>query len=41
VTFEDDSEALGLANSTEHGLAGYVYTGDLARGLPVSKALEF
>jgi succinate-semialdehyde dehydrogenase / glutarate-semialdehyde dehydrogenase len=41
VTFEDEAQALALANSTEHGLVGYVYTGDLARGLRVSEALEF
>jgi succinate-semialdehyde dehydrogenase / glutarate-semialdehyde dehydrogenase len=41
VTFEDEAEAVALANSTEHGLVGYVYTGDLARGLRVSEALEF
>jgi succinate-semialdehyde dehydrogenase / glutarate-semialdehyde dehydrogenase len=41
VTFEDEMEAISLANATEHGLVGYVYTGDLARGLRVSEALEF
>jgi succinate-semialdehyde dehydrogenase/glutarate-semialdehyde dehydrogenase len=41
VTFEDETEAIALANATEHGLVGYVYTGDLARGLRVSEALEF
>jgi len=41
VTFEDETEAIAFANATEHGLVGYVYTGDLARGLRVSEALEF
>jgi succinate-semialdehyde dehydrogenase/glutarate-semialdehyde dehydrogenase len=41
VTFEDETQALRYANTTEHGLVGYVYTGDLARGLRVSEALEF
>ena len=41
VTFEDETEAIALANATEHGLVGYVYSGDLARGLRVSEALEF
>jgi len=41
VTFESETQAIAFANSTEHGLVGYVYTGDLARGLRVSEALEF
>jgi succinate-semialdehyde dehydrogenase/glutarate-semialdehyde dehydrogenase len=40
VTFEDEADAIRLANATEYGLVGYVYTGDLARGLRVSEALE-
>ncbi|CAM3714886.1 NAD-dependent succinate-semialdehyde dehydrogenase [Occultella aeris] len=40
VTFETEAEAIALANSTEFGLVSYVYTGDLARGLRVSEALE-
>ena len=41
VTFESEMQAVAFANSTEHGLVGYVYTVDLARGLRVSEALEF
>ena len=40
VTFEDEAEAVRLANDSEYGLVGYVYTSDLARGLRVSEALE-
>jgi succinate-semialdehyde dehydrogenase/glutarate-semialdehyde dehydrogenase len=40
VTFTDDAQAVRLANDTEFGLVSYVYTGDLARGLRVSEALE-
>jgi succinate-semialdehyde dehydrogenase/glutarate-semialdehyde dehydrogenase len=40
VTFTDEAEAVRLANATEYGLVSYVYTGDLARGLRVSEALE-
>jgi len=40
VTFDDVTEAVRLANDTEHGLVSYVYTGSLARGLRVSEALE-
>ncbi|MFE9691834.1 NAD-dependent succinate-semialdehyde dehydrogenase [Micromonospora sp. NPDC005806] len=40
VTFEDEDEAIRLANATEYGLVSYVFTGDLARGLRVSEALD-
>jgi succinate-semialdehyde dehydrogenase/glutarate-semialdehyde dehydrogenase len=41
VTFTGEDEAVTAANATEYGLACYVYTGDLARGLRVSEALEY
>jgi succinate-semialdehyde dehydrogenase/glutarate-semialdehyde dehydrogenase len=40
VTFGSEPEAIELANSSELGLASYIYTRDLARGLRVSEALE-
>jgi succinate-semialdehyde dehydrogenase / glutarate-semialdehyde dehydrogenase len=40
VTFTSEEEAVRLANDTEYGLVAYVYTGDLARGLRVSEAIE-
>ncbi len=40
VTFDDEAEAVRLANATEYGLVSYVYTGDLARGLRVSEGLD-
>jgi succinate-semialdehyde dehydrogenase/glutarate-semialdehyde dehydrogenase len=40
VTFTDEADAVRWANDTEYGLVSYVYTGDLARGLRVSEALE-
>jgi succinate-semialdehyde dehydrogenase / glutarate-semialdehyde dehydrogenase len=40
VTFTDEAEAVRFANDTEFGLVAYLYTGDLARGLRVSEALE-
>ncbi|RZU75003.1 succinate semialdehyde dehydrogenase [Micromonospora kangleipakensis] len=40
VTFEDEAEAIRQANTTEYGLVSYVFTGDLARGLRVSEALD-
>jgi succinate-semialdehyde dehydrogenase / glutarate-semialdehyde dehydrogenase len=40
VTFDDEAEAIRLANTTEYGLVAYVYTGDLARGLRVTEKIE-
>jgi succinate-semialdehyde dehydrogenase / glutarate-semialdehyde dehydrogenase len=40
VAFDSDDEAVALANDTDFGLAAYLYTGDLARGLRVSERLE-
>jgi succinate-semialdehyde dehydrogenase / glutarate-semialdehyde dehydrogenase len=41
TTFTTDEEAVSLANSTEYGLASYVYTRDLARTIKLAEALEF
>jgi succinate-semialdehyde dehydrogenase/glutarate-semialdehyde dehydrogenase len=38
--FDNEQEAITRANDTEYGLAAYVYTRDLARGLRVSSAIE-
>jgi succinate-semialdehyde dehydrogenase / glutarate-semialdehyde dehydrogenase len=40
VTFRTEEEAVRYANDTEFGLVAYVFTGDLARGLRVSEAVE-
>jgi succinate-semialdehyde dehydrogenase/glutarate-semialdehyde dehydrogenase len=40
VTFTDEADAIRWANDSEYGLVSYVYTGDLARGLRISEALE-
>jgi succinate-semialdehyde dehydrogenase/glutarate-semialdehyde dehydrogenase len=40
VAFDDEAEAVAMANDTEYGLVAYVYTADLTRGLRVSEALE-
>ncbi|MEV6598450.1 NAD-dependent succinate-semialdehyde dehydrogenase [Actinoplanes sp. NPDC051346] len=40
ITVADEDDALRLANNTDMGLSGYVYTGDLARGLRLSERLE-
>ena len=41
VTFESEDQAVALANDTIYGLAGYVYSRDLARAMRVSEAIEF
>jgi succinate-semialdehyde dehydrogenase/glutarate-semialdehyde dehydrogenase len=41
VTFEDVEDAITQANATEYGLAAYLYTKDLAKGLRVSERLEY
>ncbi|HEY6629697.1 MAG TPA: aldehyde dehydrogenase family protein, partial [Acidimicrobiia bacterium] len=41
VPFSDVDEVVSLANSTEYGLAAYLYTRDLATALKVSEDLEF
>jgi succinate-semialdehyde dehydrogenase / glutarate-semialdehyde dehydrogenase len=40
VVFDDEDEAVALANDTEYGLIAYVYTSDLAAGLRVTERLE-
>ncbi len=40
VPFDDEDEAVRLANSTEYGLVSYVYTENLARGQRMIERLE-
>jgi len=40
ITFQTVDEVIYLANDTEMGLIGYVFTQDLAKGLAVSERLE-
>jgi succinate-semialdehyde dehydrogenase/glutarate-semialdehyde dehydrogenase len=40
ITVLDDEDAITVANSTELGLTGYIYTRDLARGLRLAERLE-
>jgi 5-carboxymethyl-2-hydroxymuconic-semialdehyde dehydrogenase len=40
IRFKDEDEALAIANDVPYGLAGYLWTNDLARALRFSDALE-
>jgi succinate-semialdehyde dehydrogenase/glutarate-semialdehyde dehydrogenase len=40
ISVRDEDDALAIANSSEFGLTGYVYSGDLGRGLRVCERLE-
>lgn len=40
VIFDDEDDAVAMANDTEYGLIAYLYTSDIARGLRVTERLE-
>jgi succinate-semialdehyde dehydrogenase/glutarate-semialdehyde dehydrogenase len=40
-SFKDVEDAVRMANDTEYGLAAYVYTQDLRRGMQISERLEY
>ncbi|HEX4018719.1 MAG TPA: aldehyde dehydrogenase family protein [Frankiaceae bacterium] len=40
ITFDDEDEAIELANGTPYGLYDYVYTGDTGRGYRVARQLR-
>jgi 5-carboxymethyl-2-hydroxymuconic-semialdehyde dehydrogenase len=40
IRFKDEDEALALANDTQYGLTGYVWTNDLTRALRFTNHLE-
>jgi acyl-CoA reductase-like NAD-dependent aldehyde dehydrogenase len=40
IPFRDEAEAIALANDTDYGLYGYVWSGDSARALRVAQALR-
>ena len=40
VPFDDEADAVRIANGTEYGLSGSVWTRDLGRALRTSRALE-
>lgn len=40
LPFEDEADGIRLANGTEYGLSGSIFTRDLARGIRVSRAVQ-
>ena len=40
MAFEDEEEAVALANDTDYGLSGSIFTDDLGRALRVARAVE-
>lgn len=40
IPFRDEDEAITLANDSDYGLYGYVWTGDTTRGVRVARALR-
>lgn len=40
IAFDDEAQAVEIANATQFGLAGYVWTADLGRAHRVAEALE-
>ena len=40
IPFKDEAEAIEVANATQYGLTGYVWTADMGRALRVADALD-
>ncbi len=40
LPFDDEADAIALANDTEYGLSGSIWTNDLGRGIRMARAVE-
>lgn len=40
IPFRDEAHALQIANGTDYGLSGYIWTSDLGRGLRLAESME-
>ena len=40
MAFDDEDEAIDIANNSDYGLFAYVFCGDLPRGLSIAEQLE-
>ena len=40
LPFEDEADAIALANATDYGLSGSIWTENLSRAMRVSRAVE-
>ncbi|MBN9612762.1 MAG: aldehyde dehydrogenase family protein, partial [Actinobacteria bacterium] len=40
LPFDDEADAIRLANDTEYGLSGSIWTRDLGRGIRVARGVE-
>lgn len=41
ISYRDNDDICALANDTEYGLAGYLYTNDLDRAFEVAERMQF